>query len=80
CQFIEDDDRIEDLTWNMLYHEREWLPKEWQDWIPNKEDLSKRKHWVDASELKGRDNARTCKYPADSKVRPKAFVYTKTSS
>ncbi len=72
-KFVEDDDRIEDLAWNMLYHEREWLPREWQEWIPKKEDIARRRHWVDEKELAGRDNARVCKYPVDPKVKAKAF-------
>ena len=74
CKFVDDDDRIEDLAWNMLYHEQKWLPPEWKEWIPTKEDLAKRKHWVDEKELKGKTNARTCKYPVDQHVKNKAYL------
>jgi alpha-galactosidase len=75
CKFIDDEDRIEDLTWNMLYHEQKWLPPEWQEWIPKKEDLVERKHWVDEKELVGKDNARKNKYPVDLAVQQKVINY-----
>ncbi|HME55241.1 MAG TPA: hypothetical protein VKM55_23740 [Candidatus Lokiarchaeia archaeon] len=74
CKFIEDDDRIEDLTWNMLYHEQKWLPPEWKEWIPKREELMTRKHWVDEKELKGKGNARVCKYPINDHVKKKAYL------
>nr|MDO8109726.1 hypothetical protein [Candidatus Sigynarchaeota archaeon] len=79
CQFIEDDDRIEDLTWNMLYYEQKWLPPEWKDWIPSIEELKRRKHWVDEKELKGKKQARINKYPVDARIKSKAFMYGEVS-
>ncbi|MEX2683920.1 MAG: hypothetical protein Q6373_020280 [Candidatus Sigynarchaeota archaeon] len=72
-RFIEDDDAIEDLTYSMLYHEQEWLPPEWKEWIPKKEDLLKRKRYVDASDIKGVSRARKIKYPIDPRLEAKAF-------
>ncbi|HME55240.1 MAG TPA: hypothetical protein VKM55_23735 [Candidatus Lokiarchaeia archaeon] len=77
CKFIEDDDRIEDLTWNMLYHEQKWLPPEWKEWIPKKEELMTRKHWVDETELVGKKNAGKNKYAVDPSVKQKAFIQGK---
>nr|MDO8088089.1 hypothetical protein [Candidatus Sigynarchaeum springense] len=72
-RFIEDDDAIEDLTYSMLYHEQEWLPPEWKEWIPKREDLLKRRRYVEASDIKGVSKARQIKYPVDPKIEAKAF-------
>ncbi|MHA1111717.1 MAG: family 4 glycosyl hydrolase [Promethearchaeota archaeon] len=50
-QWIEDPDRIEYLTKMLLYYEREWLPDEWKEWIPKRDDLKKSRWWIAPAEL-----------------------------
>ncbi len=74
-KFIEDEDRIVDLTWHMLYHEQQWLPTAWKEWMPSKDDLAKRKYHVDEKEIKNRKVARQNKYPVNESLRSKAIFY-----
>jgi len=41
CAWIEDEEKIEDLTKLMLFHEAPWLPTEWKEWIPNETEIRK---------------------------------------
>ena len=74
-KFIEDDDKITDLTWNMLAYEKKWLPEEWHEWIPEIDNLKKRKYFVEKSELRPKKAARKVKYPVNPKLREKAYFY-----
>lgn len=76
CQFIEDEDALEDLMWNMLYYEQKWLPK-FKESIPTKEDLQKRKHYVSEQDLKNNKEARKVKWPPKESLRKKAFFIKK---
>lgn len=51
ANWIEDDDKLEYLTKLMLYYQQEWLPEEWKEWIPKKEELEKHKWWVSKKDL-----------------------------
>ncbi len=72
CQFIEDEDALEDLMWNMLYYEQRWLPK-FAESIPTKEDLQKRTHYVSEDDLRDNKIARIVKWPPKESLREKAF-------
>ncbi|MHA1131264.1 MAG: family 4 glycosyl hydrolase [Candidatus Helarchaeota archaeon] len=72
CQFIEDEDALEDLMWNMLYYEQQWLPK-FKESIPTKEDLQKLKHYVSEDDLKDDKIARKVKWPPKESLKEKAF-------
>ncbi len=50
-QWIEDPDRIEYLTKMMLFYQQQWLPEEWKEWIPKKEELEKSRWWISPTEL-----------------------------
>jgi alpha-galactosidase/6-phospho-beta-glucosidase family protein len=50
-QWIEDADRIEYLTKMMLWYEQQWLPEEWQEWIPKLDDLKESRWWISPKEL-----------------------------
>jgi alpha-galactosidase/6-phospho-beta-glucosidase family protein len=76
CKWVEDEDRIEWLTKLMLYYQKEWLPEEWQSWIPKKEELEQSKYWVSAADLARKNDAfRICKYPAKKELKEKAFFW-----
>jgi alpha-galactosidase len=75
--FIEDDDKLDALTDLMLYYEQEWLPAEWKDWIPKKEDLEKSKYWVAPKDLvvDGKEYLKV-KFPPNPDLKKKAFFWT----
>ena len=72
CQFIQDEDKIEAMMWNMLYYQRKWLPK-FSDFIPHINDLKNSKYFIDIKELKTKDLARMEKYSANPNLREKAW-------
>lgn len=74
--WIEDDEKIEYLTRLMLFYEQEWLPKEWKEWIPKKEELKKSECWVSLSALSTNGNAFLVKkFPPRKDLRSKAFFW-----
>jgi alpha-galactosidase len=72
CQFIEDNDKIEDMMWNLLFYERKWLPN-FAESIPSYEEILKRKYHVKKKELLLRKNARKEKYAPDESLKTKAW-------
>ncbi|MHA1731840.1 MAG: family 4 glycosyl hydrolase [Promethearchaeota archaeon] len=72
CQFLEDDDAVEDIMWNMLYYEREWLPN-FRESIPDLDDLRARKRFVSEGDLK-KKNARAVKWPPAPNLEEKAYI------
>ncbi len=72
CQFIEDEDALEDLMWNMLYYEQRWLPK-FKESIPKEEDVQKLKHFVSKEDLKNNKVARKVKWEPKASLKEKAF-------
>ncbi|MHA1340872.1 MAG: family 4 glycosyl hydrolase [Promethearchaeota archaeon] len=78
CEWIEDPDRVEYMAKLMLYYEQNWLPKEWKEWIPTKDELEKSKYWISPKELSRKNkNYLKKKFPIDEKLRKKAFFYEK---
>ena len=75
CKFIEDDDKIEALMWNLLYYERNWL-QNFSEAIPSYQDLQKMNYHVEKKELSNLNHARREKYPLDSSLKKKAWPYT----
>ncbi len=73
-QWIEDRDRIDYLTKLMLYYQQKWLPDEWKEWIPQKEELKKSRWWISPLELRkfGRKN-RQKKFFLTENLRAKAY-------
>ncbi|WXG44339.1 MAG: hypothetical protein WED04_09945 [Promethearchaeati archaeon SRVP18_Atabeyarchaeia-1] len=55
--WIEDEEKIKYLTNLMLFYEQKWLPEEWREWIPKKEELKASKYWVAPAELSTKGNA-----------------------
>nr|MDO8133634.1 hypothetical protein [Candidatus Njordarchaeum guaymaensis] len=75
-RWVEDDEKIEYLTKLMLFYEQKWLPKEWKEWIPKKEELINSKYWVSATELSTKGNAFLLKKFLPRKdMRSKAFFW-----
>ena len=72
CQFIEDDDKIEDMMWNLLYYERNWLPN-YSKSIPSYKEIKARKHFVEKMELRNKKLARKEKYPVDKVLKAKTW-------
>jgi alpha-galactosidase len=72
CQFIEDEDALEDIMWNMLYYEQQWLPK-FAESIPKKEDLQKLRRFVIKEDLKSYKEATKVKWEPKASLRDKAF-------
>ncbi|MBD3188572.1 hypothetical protein GF325_17205 [Candidatus Bathyarchaeota archaeon] len=73
-RFVEDEQRIEDLTFNMLHYEQEWLPGSWKEFIPTIEELKERKYHVLPEELAGKKTARRNKYPLPESLKEKAWL------
>lgn len=72
CQFIEDEEKLEAMMYNMLYHEQKWYPK-FAESIPSFADLKKMKYFIKRSELSTFELARTHKYEPDLKLKAKAW-------
>lgn len=72
CNFIEDEDAVEDMMRNMLYYQREWLPK-FKESIPNLEDLKKLKHFVTKKDLQKKKQAIKVKWEPRIELKEKAF-------
>jgi len=72
CQFIEDEDKIEDMMLNLLYYEREWLPI-FSESIPSYSELLKRRFHVKIKELITRKTARVEKYAPDQSLLAKSW-------
>ncbi len=76
ANWIEDDDKLEYLTKLMLYYQQEWLPEEWQEWIPQKQDLEEHKWWVSKKDLaKDNDAYKKVMFPPDPSLEKKAFFW-----
>lgn len=77
AQWIEDEEKLEYLTKLMLYYQQQWLPNEWQEWIPTKDELKKSKWWVSSNDLsKWGFNYKKVKFPPDENLKEKAFFWT----
>ena len=75
-KWIEDEERVEYLTKLMLFYEQKWLPKEWQEWIPRKDELKKSRYWISPLELSTKNNAFLVeKFPPKSDLKSKAFLW-----
>ncbi|MHA2050462.1 MAG: family 4 glycosyl hydrolase [Promethearchaeota archaeon] len=76
CKVIEDEEMIKHLTNLMLYYEQEWLPEEWKDWIPTKNELEKSKWWVSKSDL-SLENKKCLeiKYSPNPELKSNAFFW-----
>ena len=80
-KWIEDDEKIEYLTKLMLFYEQAWLPKQWKEWIPKKEELKKSNYWVSLVELSNRGNAYLVKkFPPRKELQSKAFFWEPTET
>jgi len=72
CQFIEDEDKIEAMMWNMLYYQRKWLP-EFSESIPSIKDLRTSKYFIDIIELKTKELARLEKFVVNQNLKKNAW-------
>ena len=60
----------------MLYYQQKWLPEEWNDWIPKKEELETHTWWVSEKDLaKDGDAYLKVLYPPDDSLKSKAFFW-----
>ncbi|MHA1846753.1 MAG: hypothetical protein ACTSXU_03835, partial [Promethearchaeota archaeon] len=76
ANWIEDDDKLEYLTKLMLYHEKEWLPEPWQEWIPTRDELEHSKWWVSKKDISRENDAYLkVKFPPDASLKKKAFFW-----
>jgi len=72
CQFIEDDEKIEAMMWNMLYYEKKWFPN-FSESIPNYNEIKKLKYHIKKKELYSYHKARMEKYCPDSHLKAKSW-------
>jgi len=72
CQFIEDEEKIEALMYNMLHYERRWYPK-FSESIPSFQEIKKMKYHVLPKELMTYKDARREKYSPDPDLKSKAW-------
>ena len=72
CQFIEDEDKIEQMMWNLLFYERKWLQK-FSESIPLYDELLKKKYHVKKKELITNKVARKEKYQPDDMLNIKSW-------
>ncbi len=72
CQFIEDDEKIEDMMWNLLYYQADWLPN-FSESILSHRDLLKRKYIVKKKELITHKIAQKEKYSPKESIRAKSW-------
>ncbi|MBN1213801.1 MAG: hypothetical protein JXA99_00010, partial [Candidatus Lokiarchaeota archaeon] len=75
-KWIEDEDKIEYLTKLMLFYEKQWLPKDWAEWIPSENELKENDWWISQSDLiKTNEQYLKKKFPIKENLRNKAFFY-----
>ena len=72
-QFLNDKDLTENLMWNMLYYESEWLPA-FKEVIPNDNDFSRLVYQVTRKELTPR-NSKSVKWPPQRTLRKSSYFY-----
>ena len=72
CQFIEDEEKIEAMMWNMLYYQKRWLPK-FSESIPSINDLKKSKYFIDIKELHTKALAQMEKYSPHPNLKAKSW-------
>ncbi len=72
CKFIEDDDKIEAMMWNMLHYERKWMHN-FTESIPTHEDLKKMHYHIEKSELRTQERAIQEKYVPDPSLKKKSW-------
>lgn len=72
CQFIEDDEKIEAMMYNMLYYEKKWL-LQFKDSIPTWKDISSKKYLITKQELMTNQDAKKEKYLPDPSLKSKAW-------
>ncbi|MHA2473780.1 MAG: family 4 glycosyl hydrolase [Promethearchaeota archaeon] len=76
CNWIEDEDKVIQLTNIMLYYEQQWLPEEWSEWIPTKRELEQSKWWVSKSDL-SQENKKCLeiKFSPNPELKSKSFFW-----
>ncbi|MGV9171457.1 MAG: hypothetical protein ACOC35_02655 [Promethearchaeia archaeon] len=72
CQFIENEEKIEQMMKNLLYYERKWLPQ-FSESIPTYEEIKNLKYYVEKKELRSIDEAQKEKYKLDLELKQKAW-------
>ena len=72
CQFIEDEEKIEAMMWNMLYYQKNWL-SQFSESIPSINDLKTLKYYIDIKEMITKELARMEKYPVNPSLKGKAW-------
>jgi alpha-galactosidase/6-phospho-beta-glucosidase family protein len=74
--FIEDEEKIEAMMQNMLYYQRQWLPK-FAESIPDYNELKKGKYFIPKAELSTYALARREKYLPDFNLKDKSWPVIK---
>ncbi|MHA1845858.1 MAG: family 4 glycosyl hydrolase [Promethearchaeota archaeon] len=74
CQFIEDDDKIEAMMWNMLFYEKKWQ-NNFSESIPSYRELKSMKYHVKREELRTYDQAIKEKYKPDAHLKKKSWPH-----
>lgn len=72
CYFIENEDVIEDMMWNMLYYQRRWLPM-FKESIPSLKDVQNLKHCITEKDIRKKKHAKRVKWEPAPELRKKAF-------
>ena len=72
--FIEDEEKIEAMMRNMLYYQRQWLPK-FAESIPRYTELKKGKFFIGKAELATKIEARKEKYTPDLRLKNKSWSF-----
>ncbi|MFX0205298.1 MAG: hypothetical protein ACFFDT_04885, partial [Candidatus Hodarchaeota archaeon] len=53
CSLIDDSEKIEQMMWNMLYYEQQWLPL-YKESIPTLDELEKMKYYISQKEIRSK--------------------------
>jgi alpha-galactosidase/6-phospho-beta-glucosidase family protein len=72
CRFIEDEEKIEAMMWNMFYYQKRWLPK-FSESIPSINELKNSKYYIDIKELNTKEVARMGKFNPDPNLKAKSW-------
>ena len=76
CQFIQDDEKIENMMYNMLYYERKWLSL-YSESILSYNELKNKKFYIEKQELSNFENAILEKYYPDETLKKKSYNFIK---
>jgi len=74
CQYIQDNEKIENMMYNILYYEKKWLPL-YSESIPSYNELKSMEFYVEKQELSNFKNAKLEKYYPEESLKHSSWPF-----